>query len=522
MSSAAPTVEFPEFQFSAEGSEIRKKIDFKLSDEPIPCDLRHSLAWDTAFSTSPGILDMDELFETLNTRAAIDHHKDKKPSSVSAAATRYDTRQSLAWDSAFFTSAGVLDVEELSMVNKGFRNSVAKSEPETWRSIESNSTANSDGSSLASLEIDLFSDTKGAVSQHHVGGSLSVKPKGVQEGNGGSSSGKPPRRNSTLSAQSKRASLMGSHGRSKGKTSAVKSSTPSRSPSSVLPATTRNGSSAQVMRTPPGSSRRTVVPRLAASVPTSRTPLKFLDGSRKGSLGSSSAHLCSSSFSSTPKVSPASSISGLSSSSELSLRSSNQRHHVSPVKACFASASPRRSSTALRAMKRFTGGGATPKGLQGSGLKMPSPKLGYFDSENPSGSALRRGNLKSNSHGQTRTPPATTTSSSRTSLGKHHLSEIVALSLDSKIGSSHERWQESFNNNANIKKKRCLKEDRENSKVAAGARQGKGSNCSCNKRPGTNKENSIGVAASLDSQVDDLSRHLKAIHFNRGFSPVWK
>ncbi|CAI0442868.1 unnamed protein product, partial [Linum tenue] len=489
--------------FLAEGSESRNKIDLKLSDEPIPCDLRHSLAWDTAFSTSPGILDMDELFETLNIRAALDHHK---------AATRYDTRQSLAWDSAFFTSAGVLDVEELSMVNKGFRNSVAKSEPETWRSIESNSTANSDGSSLASLEIDLFSDTKGAVSQHH----------GVQEGNGGSSSGKPPRRNSTLSAQSKRASLMGSHGRSKGKTSAVKSSTPSRSPSSVLPATTRNGSSAQVMRTPPRSSRRTVVPRLAASVPTSRTPLKFLDGSRKGSLGSSSAHLCSSSFSSTPKVSPASSISGLSSSSELSLRSSNQRHHVSPVKPCFASASPRRSSTALGAMKRFTGGGATPKGLQGSGLKMPSPKLGYFDSENPSGSALRRGNLKSNSHGQTRTPPATTTSSSRTSLGKHHLSEIVALSLDSKIGSSHERWQESFNNNDNIKKKRCLKEDRENSKVAAGARQGKGSNCSCNKRPGTNKENSIGVAASLDSQVDDLSRHLKAIHFSRGFSPVWK
>ncbi|CAL1374348.1 unnamed protein product [Linum trigynum] len=516
-------MEFPEFQFSAEGSEGRKKIDFNFSDEHIPCDLRNSLAWDTAFFTSPGIMDIDELFETFNLRAAMDRSKDKKPSSVAtaAAASHYDSRQSLAWDSAFFTSAGVLDAEELSMVNKGFRNSVAKSEPETWRSIESSSTANSEGSSLASLELDLFSDIKGAVGQFHNGGSLSAKRKGMQEGNGGSSSGKPPRRmssrgvNSTLS--SKRASSMGSHGVCKGKMNAVKSTTPLRSPSSVLPATTRNGSSEQVMRTPPGkSSRKTVEPRMAASVPTLRTPLKFLAGSKNGSLSSSS------SFLSTLKASPASSISGLSSSTEQSLRSTNQRHHVSPVKPCFASSSPRRSSTAPRTMKRFTGVGATPKNMQASGLRMPSPKLGYFDSENPSGSAIRAGNLKSNSHGQNKSAMATSSSrsGSRTSLGKHHLSEIVALSLNSKIGSSNERWQESFINNDNMKKKRCLKEDGEDSKVDPGARQGKGSSCSRNKRPGSNKENSI--AASLDSQVDGLSRQLKAIHFNRGFSPVWK
>ncbi|CAI0411646.1 unnamed protein product [Linum tenue] len=479
------------------------------------------------YYTFSGIMDIDELFETFNLRAAMDRTKDKKPSSVATAAAHYNSRQSLAWDSAFFTSAGVLDAEELSMVNKGFTNSVAKSEPETWRSIESSSTANSEGSSLTSLELDLFSDIKAAVGQFHNGGSSSAKRKGMQEGNGGSSSGKPPRRmssrgvNSTLSTQSKRASSMGSHGASKGKMNAVKSATPLRSPSSVLPATTRNGSSEQViMRTPPGkSSRRTVEPRMAAAVPTLRTPLKFLAGSKNGSLSSSSAHLSSSSFSWTPKVSPASSISGFSSSTDHSLRSTNQRHHVSPVKPCFASESPRPSSTAPRTMKRFTGGGATPKNMQASGLRMPSPKLGYFDSENPSGSAPRRGNLKSNSHGQNNSAMATgsSRSGSRTSLGKHHLSEIVALSLGSKIGSSNERWEESFNNNDNIKKKRCLKED---SKVEAGTRQGKGSSCSCNKRPGSDKENSI--AASLDSQVDQLSRHLKAIHFHKGFSPVWK
>ncbi|GKE63034.1 hypothetical protein Tco_1513401, partial [Tanacetum coccineum] len=35
-------------------------------------------------------------------------------------------RKSLAWDSAFFTSAGVLDPEELSMINKGFKETESK------------------------------------------------------------------------------------------------------------------------------------------------------------------------------------------------------------------------------------------------------------------------------------------------------------------------------------------------------------------------------------------------------------
>ncbi|XP_078435474.1 uncharacterized protein LOC144706414 isoform X2 [Wolffia australiana] len=43
---------------------------------------------------------------------------------------RYNLRKSLAWDKAFFTSAGVLDPEELADVNNTFRNTKKQSLPE--------------------------------------------------------------------------------------------------------------------------------------------------------------------------------------------------------------------------------------------------------------------------------------------------------------------------------------------------------------------------------------------------------
>ncbi|KAF8397632.1 hypothetical protein HHK36_016552 [Tetracentron sinense] len=76
-------------------------------------------------------------------------------------------RKSLAWDSAFFTSAGVLDPEELSILNKG----VKKAEPrllpgiqeDLRRSAESNSSLDSDSWTLESLEGDLFEDIRASI-----------------------------------------------------------------------------------------------------------------------------------------------------------------------------------------------------------------------------------------------------------------------------------------------------------------------------------------------------------------------
>lgn len=58
---------------------------------------------------------------------------------------------------------GVLDPEELSLVNNGYKKSDAHILPEIeefWRSADSNSTVDSGSYSLANLEIDLFDDIR--------------------------------------------------------------------------------------------------------------------------------------------------------------------------------------------------------------------------------------------------------------------------------------------------------------------------------------------------------------------------
>ncbi|CAN0909318.1 hypothetical protein LINGRAHAP2_LOCUS25725 [Linum grandiflorum] len=421
------------------------------------------------FQFSAGILELDELFETLNI--------EEKQSSGKK---QYDTRRSLAWDSAFFNSAGVLDAEELSMVNRAFRSSDAKPvngvESDVWRSVESNCTGNSDGSSsLASLEVDLFSDIRGPFYQKR-------KETVVQEGNGGSSSGRPPRMSirgvsGSSTTESRRAPRMSSQG----KTRTMKSTPKSKSPSSVLPAN-GNGFATE---TPPSHSRRAVATPTSSSVPSFRTPLKFLAGLRNSSSSSSSS-LRSSSFSSKPKVSPVSSI------SQLLLHNSSSESKV--PRSRFG------SSTAPQATKKSspTPSPAAAATTKASGLKMPSPKLGYFDPDNPSGSLRRSGTLKSKPYGQ---PRISDVAAGRTSLGKHQLSgNHLSFSLNSiKTGKNNEQWEDCFSNN-NVKKKKKRSE-----------------NCSCNKRPENNKENSIAVATS-SSISSSFDGHLKPVRF----SPIWK
>ncbi|KAH1030598.1 hypothetical protein J1N35_042772 [Gossypium stocksii] len=181
-----------EFQFPAEASRTRKKVDIdgfllmeaskdeacreeeekKTDGLESKYDLRKSLAWDSAFFTSPGVLDPEELFETLNINGG--DNGLKEPSALpseSMAASRIGeciARRSLAWDAAFFTSAGVLDPEELSLVNNGYKKSETVShilpgtDQEFWKSTESNSTMESEYS-LSSLEIDLFDDMRASM-----------------------------------------------------------------------------------------------------------------------------------------------------------------------------------------------------------------------------------------------------------------------------------------------------------------------------------------------------------------------
>ncbi|XP_061999470.1 uncharacterized protein LOC133716831 [Rosa rugosa] len=136
-------------------------------------NIRKSLAWDSAFFTNPGVLEPEELLQTTSSGAtgnavnllgneeeillpseSLEPERTRKFESCSY-------RKSLTWDNAFYTSPGVLDPEELSIVNKGFKKSESHqllAIQEVWRSTESKSTTDSGSSALASLEFELFGD----------------------------------------------------------------------------------------------------------------------------------------------------------------------------------------------------------------------------------------------------------------------------------------------------------------------------------------------------------------------------
>ncbi|CAI9779024.1 unnamed protein product [Fraxinus pennsylvanica] len=80
---------------------------------------------------------------------------------------RCNLRKSLAWDSAFFTSSGVLDPEELSSMLKGAgkagKHLLPGIEEDIRKSTESISTLESDSLTLESLEDDLFADIRASI-----------------------------------------------------------------------------------------------------------------------------------------------------------------------------------------------------------------------------------------------------------------------------------------------------------------------------------------------------------------------
>ncbi|XP_057801468.1 uncharacterized protein LOC131016762 [Salvia miltiorrhiza] len=80
---------------------------------------------------------------------------------------RYNLRKSLAWDSAFFTSAGVLDAEELSSMitklDKKEKRILPGIQEELTGSTESISTLQSDSLTLESNDDDLFLDIRASI-----------------------------------------------------------------------------------------------------------------------------------------------------------------------------------------------------------------------------------------------------------------------------------------------------------------------------------------------------------------------
>ncbi|KAF3786737.1 hypothetical protein EJ110_NYTH13453 [Nymphaea thermarum] len=83
--------------------------------------------------------------------------------------SRYNLRQSLAWDSAFFTNEGVLNCEELSFVNTTFKRSelhLAEIQEEDQRPSESSIATESESCALKNLEVDLFEQMRTSKETH--------------------------------------------------------------------------------------------------------------------------------------------------------------------------------------------------------------------------------------------------------------------------------------------------------------------------------------------------------------------
>ncbi|KAG8645216.1 uncharacterized protein LOC110624109 isoform X4 [Manihot esculenta] len=623
-------IDFQEFQFSGilskprtkEFSDDRSKVDIRFiqtlnhqnmdastvlytrdrdtTQTSSGCDLRKSLAWDSAFFTSPGVLDPEELLETLNCKMGengSDMTGHMEPKSIPFESTLTPTngignlRKSLAWDSAFFTSAGVLDAEELSIINGGLKRPETlpfpKFEEEIWRSTESNSTINSDCYSLASLEIDLFDDIKASIhksrdaSSNRATSTCKLKrEKGTQNGHASktpdsssrlkyagssgeskSSSVKPPkvsaRANPSSIIPSKRASLGTNHVKLDNKATnstcgegiamskkmclrescnIISSSKPStKSPSSVLPAAKNEfmgfcyASGDFTGKSPSNPRRRTTDSRLAACGSSVRAPLKYLV-KNKTKLVSSSDSIC---LPSTPKlssyISPASSIDGW--SSESSSTSINQRSKSSaaslvntPLREISFDFSSSKASDSERPrygktlgheihetklmdiqfnnvlMCTSTGSPNVSRKPTPSGLRMPSPKIGFFDAEN-SAVLAQDGGLKFQSGVQETSSKSgiginnASGSANRTRYGKHRLAGTSTGPL-SKTGAENEGKIYS------CEKKQPLKE-REDMRVI----------CPENNvhRLGENNKENIG---SLANQVDDLSQRMGAIDFS--------
>ncbi|KAF8093074.1 hypothetical protein N665_0392s0043 [Sinapis alba] len=152
-----------------------EKFDFAqlVRDKESEWNHRRSLAWDSAFFTTPGVLDHEELFGSLKLgENEIDvNHKDsiKKTLLPCFSSDIAATRPSFAWDNAFLTEPGVLDAEELSLVNNGFTSNTHQPR----NSADSMTATEGSRFSVSSIELDLFNDLRASLSN--------VKQRGGQE-----------------------------------------------------------------------------------------------------------------------------------------------------------------------------------------------------------------------------------------------------------------------------------------------------------------------------------------------------
>ncbi|KAM7499190.1 hypothetical protein LguiA_023604 [Lonicera macranthoides] len=389
---------------------------------------------------------INELFGTANSpesdNAAEVLHQRKQllPSEFTDPKRPSFLRKSLAWDSEFFTSAGVLDPEELCFINKGFSTAAAHLLPEIQedvrmrRSDDSECSYDSDGFYLESLDGDPFEDIRVSIDKINKTSSMncesgfgqagiqkfrsskkvdvgypnrvkstpaskrqSIKPQGsgrlkreshtARSGESNIQSLKPQKVSGRVSArQTKRTSLGTCNVKSGSKTtkpgsgqdltvskrngpmnlnslSTSSSTTPPPKSCSKLSLTASKGSTFSC-------SSYDISPSSSSSKHSFSSTRRKLDSrSNKQASPGFSIHLSVTSNHSS-STSPCCSIDGLSFESYSSSPISNHRYNY--MEPCLDS--HLQSSTCQEIKEK-----RSTRNLRPSGLRMPSPKIGFFD-----------------------------------------------------------------------------------------------------------------------------------------------
>ncbi|KAJ6429020.1 hypothetical protein OIU84_020623 [Salix udensis] len=521
---------FQDFQLS-EVSESRKKFDVQslnpqqmqnhsdrtghrrtdASQSEPEFNLRKSLAWDSAFFTSPGVLDPEEL-EALSIRV-VDNGVDTNGGG--------DMR-SLAWDSAFFTSSGVLNAEELSLVNGGFRLSQGHTLPgiiEVWRSAESNSTRNADAYSLVSLEIDLFDNMRSSVQKSNDASSTrETSTRKLQKASDASSRLRGPNKESKLflkppqifcqnrnlsAAPSKRASSGANHVKledrgaqvASGRTKILSKKTCIRNSCCIIRSSTppvkSSSSIAPFGKELGGSLRRTINSQVSSS--NYKTPRQYSAGNIKELVNSSNSTCLLSTPKSSSCTSPASSTDGCSSeSSSIILNPRSGAIHATT--ACRGISFGKDASQISDSKRRQRN--ESYFGLQSSSLRMPSPKIGFFDVGNsvdiaPNG-VLKFSGVQSTSSKHRRGISNANGSAERTRNIMHQLVGATPIHV----------------NRAGAKEPVCSQEKKQPLKELE-VDKAHGPENKVQRFNEDNKENVV----SFENQVDDLSRRMEGIVF---------
>ncbi|KAK8540139.1 hypothetical protein V6N12_046431 [Hibiscus sabdariffa] len=402
--------------------------------------------------------------EAGKAKEALESSEQKKPSKNG----KYNLRKSLAWDSAFFTSEGFLEPEELSNMlranEKGQIQTLPGIEEDVNKSYDSLTTLDSETLTLESLEADLFEDVRASIQKSNkvsvTANSTSKKELKITDGKTVSSS-----RKVELTTQDKTVKSVARSGES---TSYLHK--PPKVLSSAGPSPKRvslgaknagmekdiktvTGRGSTVLKTPLGGARNIVpMPKPSskssscspsssktelnsscsslescASVLSNRTSksslnlIKHKNGSRivpKSKIQAGSSKLTTFLNSSTKissSISPASSISEWSSESSSSISAANPSYTF--VRASLSSGSRKGPAINCDAhevldsqnhptgqcsqgdgaevtgslnecedkVSAGTGKLLHPASMKPSGLRMPSPKLGFFDGVRSSG-----------------------------------------------------------------------------------------------------------------------------------------